>query len=75
MLRVDYRITNHEASIRPSTFDRRPLIGSHKKLKNLYILNGLGTRGILLAPYMSQCLINNIYKDIPIPNEININRL
>lgn len=75
VIRVDYRITNHEASIRPSSFDRRPLIGSHNKLKNLYILNGLGTRGILLAPYMSQCLINNIYKDIPIPNEININRL
>ena len=75
ILKVEYEITNHQASIRPSTFDRRPIIGAHKKFKNLYILNGLGTRGILLAPYLSQCLVNNIYNDIPITKEISIDRL
>ena len=74
ILKLKYQITNHEAGIRPSTFDRRPLIGSHMEFKNLYILNGLGTRGILLAPYLSKCLINNIYNNTPINQEININR-
>ena len=70
-----YKIINQLAGIRPSTIDRRALIGSHTKHKNIYILNGLGTRGVLLAPYLSQVLINSIYFNKSIPKEVNINRI
>ena len=74
ILKAKYKVTNHQAGIRPSTFDRKPFVGPHKKYNNVYILNGLGTRGILMAPYLSRLLINNIYKDGLINNKININR-
>ncbi len=74
ILKIPYTITNQIAGIRPSTADRKPLIGRHEQYKQLYILNGLGTRGILLAPYLSKCLIEYIYKDVLIDHEININR-
>ena len=57
-----YKIIEHKASIRPSTIDRRPIIGSHPKCKNIYLLNGMGSRGIFLAPTLSCWLYDYIYK-------------
>jgi len=75
ILNKPYKVINQLAGIRPSTIDRRPLVGAHKKYKNFYILNGLGTRGVLLAPFLSKCLIQSIYFNSPIMHDININRL
>ena len=75
LLTCSYDIVNQKAGIRPSTADRRALIGNHSQYSNLYILNGLGTRGVLLAPYLSKCLVENIYSGLPISDEINITRL
>lgn len=69
-----YKIIDHKASIRPTTVDRRPIIGSHPDYKNICILNGMGSRGILLAPTISRWLYNHIYKSSPIPKEVDINR-
>jgi len=74
ILQTEFTIINHQVGIRPSTFDRRPFVDVHKKYSNLYVLNGLGTRGIILAPYLSKLLINSIYKNGTINNEISINR-
>lgn len=69
-----YKIIEHNASIRPTTEDRRPIIGSHPKYKNIFLLNGLGSRGVLLAPTLSRWLYNYIYKRIPIPKEAGVER-
>ena len=69
-----YKIIEHKASIRPSTIDRRPIIGSHPKCKNIYLLNGMGSRGILLAPTLSYWLYDYIYKGAQIPQEVDIKR-
>ena len=69
-----YKIVAHKASIRPTTIDRRPIIGSHPKYKNIYILNGLGSRGVLIAPTLSHWLYKHIYKGSPILREAHINR-
>ena len=74
ILNIPYRILNQVAGIRPSTIDRRPLLGAHKKHNNLYIMNGLGTRGVLLAPYLSNILFNSIYQKTIIPSDISMNR-
>ena len=69
-----YKIIEHKASMRPSTIDRRPIIGSHPNYKNIYLLNGMGSRGILLAPTLSCWLYNYIYKSSPIPKEADVKR-
>ncbi len=69
-----YKITNHMAGIRPTVKDRRPLIGVHKTHKNIAILNGLGTRGVMLAPTLASILFEHLENNKPIDNEININR-
>ncbi|MBT8270740.1 MAG: FAD-binding oxidoreductase [Flavobacteriaceae bacterium] len=74
LLNCDYTIVDHIAGIRPTVKDRRPLVGRHKKHKNLYILNGFGSRGVLIAPYASEILYNHIESGEAIPGDMDISR-
>ncbi|MDO1501368.1 FAD-binding oxidoreductase [Winogradskyella maritima] len=74
ILKCDFKVVNHVAGIRPTTVDRRPLVGRHSKHKNLYVLNGLGTRGVMIGPYVSQQLFQLIEYDEPLDMEINFQR-
>ena len=69
-----FQIINHVAGIRPATKDRRPFVGFHPQYKQFGILNGLGTKGLILAPLMSKYLTENLVKGTEIPKECNINR-
>ena len=60
--------------IRSTTKDRRPIVGKHSRIKNLYIINGLGSKGISQAPYCSDKLFNYIENNKEINKEINIKR-
>ena len=48
------------AGIRPTTKDRRPLVGSHPEYKNVFVVNGLGTRGVMMSPFVAEQLFNHI---------------
>ena len=74
LIACEFQIIKHFAGVRPTVKDRRPLVGTHHKNKNIYILNGLGTRGVMLGPYLALQLFNTIEKNIPLENEINIQR-
>ncbi|WKL47533.1 FAD-dependent oxidoreductase [Flavobacterium pectinovorum] len=74
ILRCDFKIIQHFGGVRPTVKDRRPLIGTHHERKSLHILNGLGTRGVMLGPAMAKALFDNIENDIPLSPEIDIKR-
>jgi glycine oxidase len=74
LLNCDFEVINHFAGIRPTVRDRRPLLGTHPKYKKLHVLNGLGTRGVMLGPSLAKDLFLNIEKNIPFDNEQNIER-
>ncbi|UOB18687.1 NAD(P)/FAD-dependent oxidoreductase [Abyssalbus ytuae] len=73
-LRCDYEITDHVAAIRPTVVDRRPIVGMHPQHKNLYILNGLGSRGVMIGPFVANNLYSHIEKGIPLDKEMDIKR-
>lgn len=75
LVSCDFEIIKHFAGVRPTVKDRRPLVGTHFKHKNLHILNGLGTRGVMLGPYLATQLFKNITKNIPLEDEITIDRI
>ncbi len=75
LLLLPYTIMQHRAGVRPATDDRRPFLGQHKSLKPLYILNGFGSKGVLLGPWMARTMQEYLLKGIEIPDEINITRL
>ncbi|WP_317899266.1 NAD(P)/FAD-dependent oxidoreductase [Aurantibacillus circumpalustris] len=74
MLDCDYTLLKHEAGIRPSSKDRRPIIGAHPKLKNAYVFNGLGTKGVMLAPYFAKNFVNSFLNKEPLHKEVDVKR-
>ena len=74
ILTCEFEIVAHFAGVRPTVKDRKPLIGTHSKYKNVHILNGLGTRGVMLAPAMALELYNYIENDISLDKTIDISR-
>lgn len=74
ILMCDFEIVQHFGGVRPTVKDRRPLIGTHHERKMLHILNGLGTRGVMLGPAMAKALFDNIENDVPLSPEIDIKR-
>lgn len=71
---MNFNVLNHYAGIRPTVPDRRPLVGSHPEIKQLLILNGLGTKGVTLSPYMAEALCNHMFEKITVPPAANVSR-
>ncbi len=74
IITCDFEVINHLAGIRPTVKDRNSLIGSHPEYKNIHILNGLGTRGVMLAPFLAQKLFDFIENNVALSKEINCSR-
>ena len=74
LLDIPYEVIDHSAQIRPTVMDRRPLLGRHPTHKNLYVFNGLGTRGVMMAPLLSKWLYDFIELKKQLPEAVAINR-
>ncbi|HIP35438.1 MAG TPA: FAD-binding oxidoreductase [Crocinitomix sp.] len=70
----EYSVVSQQAGIRPTVKDRRPLLGTHPENKRLHVFNGLGTKGVMIAPYYSEKLLKHIVNKEEIDKEINITR-
>lgn len=73
-LTVKFEVLEAKAAIRPTVIDRRPAIGVHPEHKNLFLFNGMGTKGVMIAPYFAKQLIEFIYEGKEIDSEANLNR-
>ncbi len=69
-----FEVINQVAGVRPTTKDRRPLVGSHRAHKNIYVLNGMGTRGVMISPYVALQLFNHIEHNLELDAAIDIKR-
>lgn len=74
ILNCDFEIIEHLAGVRPTVKDRRPMIGTHPNYKRIHLLNGLGTRGVMLAPAMAKALFENLEFEKPLDKTIDIKR-
>ena len=74
ILNCDFEIVSHFAGVRPTVKDRKPLIGTHNIFKNIHVLNGLGTRGVMLAPTLAKVLFESIECGVPLSRDLNIER-
>lgn len=75
LISVDYIIEEHYAGIRPTVSDRRPILGIHPEHKNISIFNGLGTKGVMLAPYFVKEMIRVLTTDNYFPlKEVRLDR-
>ncbi|WP_114750161.1 NAD(P)/FAD-dependent oxidoreductase [Pleomorphovibrio marinus] len=68
------KILKHQVGIRPATRDRKPFLGKHPHHNQVYIFNGLGAKGVSLAPYFSKEMSDLLLKNRELQKEVNINR-
>jgi glycine/D-amino acid oxidase-like deaminating enzyme len=74
LITCPYRILDQVAGVRPTVKDRRPLVGMHPEYQNLWLLNGLGSHGITIAPWAAKQLFAAMDDNVPLPAEIDIRR-
>ena len=60
LIRVPYQIVGQRAGVRPASPDRKPIIGLLPHNQNIGIFNGLGTKGVSLAPYFANEFANSL---------------
>ncbi|MCK0190986.1 FAD-dependent oxidoreductase [Arenibacter sp. F20364] len=73
-LKCSYEVVDHVAGIRPTVSDRKPLVGRHPEYENMYLLNGLGSRGVMIAPMASQQLYGFIENKEALEPEMDLSR-
>ncbi|GGB88905.1 NAD(P)/FAD-dependent oxidoreductase [Dyadobacter sediminis] len=74
LLKIPYRVESETAGIRPSVKDRRPLVGVHPEYHKVGIFNGLGTKGVTLAPYFANQFVQHLENGKELNPLVNINR-
>ena len=60
LIDVPYTIIKHVAAIRPSSITREPFIKTHPEFKNMFMLNGLGTKGVMNGPWWVKKLMKSV---------------
>lgn len=70
----DVEVVGHMVGVRPSTKDRRPLLGRHPEHENVLIFNGMGTKGVSLSPFFAMELVDYLIDQKPLSKEVSIER-
>ncbi|ASB50674.1 NAD(P)/FAD-dependent oxidoreductase [Alkalitalea saponilacus] len=75
LISIPYTITDHKAGMRPAVKDRIPVLGSHTKNKNMMIMNGMGSKGVVYAPYCAKIMMDYLTdENYTIPQFMNVQR-
>ena len=67
-------VMEQAAGVRPTVLDRRPLMGKHPDFDGVFVFNGLGTKGYMMAPTLARELAAFITMNTPLHPETNISR-
>lgn len=73
---LPYTVVGQDWGFRPTTPDRRPIVGEHPEQKNVLVFNGLGTKGVSLAPFTGRLLTEFLLTGIRSPAyaAVDVNR-
>lgn len=63
------------SGVRVTVPDKKPVIGSHPDVENLYTICALGSKGLMHGPYLGNLLIDHILNRSDIPEIFNIERV
>jgi glycine/D-amino acid oxidase-like deaminating enzyme len=66
-----FRVLDQSAGVRPITKDKKPLVGTLPGRRHLAVLNGLGSKGSLLAPYFAQRLLRHLEAGEALPEQVD----
>jgi len=73
-LRLPFKIQEHHAAIRPATVTRDAFVGMHPLHSQVGILNGMGSKGCSLAPYLGKNLADHLLAGVPLVAQMDVGR-
>ena len=73
-LRLPFSVTGHQAAVRPIIHESKGVIGLHPGRPGIAFFNGLGSKGVLQAPWMADALAGLLVHGIPVDNEVDLQR-
>lgn len=73
-IKTPYQILKHEVGVRPTSKDRRPMLGRHFKLDRFSVFNGFGSKGVSQIPWCAQQMKEHLIDDKPLHRDIDIKR-
>jgi glycine/D-amino acid oxidase-like deaminating enzyme len=65
-------VIEHWCGVRPASRDRRPILGV--TAPGEAVLNGLGSRGVILAPWCARHLAEHLFDGEPLDPEVSVSR-
>lgn len=65
-----YEVIKHTAGLRPTVPDRRPICGLSDTDKKVGVFNGLGTKGVLIAPYLAKNMVEHVLNGKELMSEV-----
>jgi glycine/D-amino acid oxidase-like deaminating enzyme len=72
---LPFEVVAHRAAIRPTMIgDRRPFVGLHPRHNQLGILNGLGSKGTSLVPFLAQHFAEHLVNDEVLLKDMDVKR-
>ncbi|MGY6562919.1 MAG: NAD(P)/FAD-dependent oxidoreductase [Luteibaculaceae bacterium] len=71
---IEFEVLNQRAGFRPTVKDRRPIVGPHPVHKNVYVFNGMGAKGVMLAPWFANNFTQHLLNGKPIWERVNVSR-
>jgi glycine/D-amino acid oxidase-like deaminating enzyme len=73
-VKTPVKIHAHYAGIRPAVQDRRPIIGKHPQHNRISMMNGMGSKAVLLCPWLAERLVEHIEDQVKLPKEVDLGR-
>lgn len=72
--KADFKTVKHDWGLRPIAHDRHPVLGTHHEKPDLFIFNGLSSKGVMMAPLLAKMLIEFTDQKTELPKEIDVYR-
>lgn len=73
-LEEDSEIIDQWAGVRVSTPNRKPVLGEHPEIENLFIFTGLGSKGLLYGKFLADHFVGHLLNGNELYEEVTINR-
>ena len=72
MLKAGFDVTACQTAVRPIIKKCKAAVGRHPSQPKVALLNGLGSKGVLRAPYMARRLVEHLLDGVPLDPEIDM---
>jgi glycine/D-amino acid oxidase-like deaminating enzyme len=67
-----YEVLRQQTGVRPIIQGRQALMGRHPALPRVAFLNGLGSKGVLRAPWMARHLLEHLLDGCPLEDHLDL---